>query len=188
MNARCASSGFSTHYNVSFDVPAGEAANGRTVERLAYLLTHVLAAPVMLLAANRRSTGIGVRPRGDRIEVTADFTPDAALMVGDGDAHRRHRPRGDDVAELRAWRARAPRHPGRAGVPPGSPQLAAGMGGSPGMLPATIRSRATSTRTCGGPRRASDCRSGRWRDARRARSGGRSARSAIRCRSSSSPR
>jgi len=73
--------GFSTHYNVTFDVPANEAASGRTVERLAYLLTHVLAAPVMLLAANRRSTGVGVRPRGDRIEVTADFTPDAGLMA-----------------------------------------------------------------------------------------------------------
>ena len=73
--------GFSTHYNVTFDVPPGEPANGRTVERLAYLLTHVLAAPVMLLAANRRSTGIGVRPRGDRIEVTADFTPDAGMMA-----------------------------------------------------------------------------------------------------------
>jgi hypothetical protein len=73
--------GFSAHYNVSFDVPAGESAKGRTIERLAYLLTHVLAAPVMLLAANRRSTGIGVRPRGDRIEITADFTPDAALMA-----------------------------------------------------------------------------------------------------------
>jgi hypothetical protein len=36
---------------------------------------------VMLLAANRRSTGIGVRPRGNRIEITADFTPDAGLMV-----------------------------------------------------------------------------------------------------------
>jgi len=35
----------------------------------------------MLLAANRRSTGIGVRPRGDRIEITADFTPDAPLMI-----------------------------------------------------------------------------------------------------------
>ena len=73
--------GFSTHYNVSFDIPAGESANGRTAEGLAYLLTHVLAAPVMLLAANRRSTGVGVRPRGDRIEVTADFTPDAGLMA-----------------------------------------------------------------------------------------------------------
>jgi hypothetical protein len=41
----------------------------------------VLAAPVMLLAANRRSTGVGVRPRGNRVEVTADFTPDAALMT-----------------------------------------------------------------------------------------------------------
>ncbi len=56
--------GFSTHYNISFD-----------------LLAHILPVPVMLLAANRRSTGIGVRPRGDRIEVTADFTPDAPLMI-----------------------------------------------------------------------------------------------------------
>ena len=73
--------GFSTHYNVSFDQPADARRGDRTVERLAYLLTHVLAAPVMLLAANRRSTGVGVRPRGDRIEVTADFTPDAGLMA-----------------------------------------------------------------------------------------------------------
>lgn len=73
--------GFSTHYNVSFDVPRSERTNGRSVEQLAYLLTHLLAAPVMLLAANRRSTGVGVRPRGNRIEITADFTPDAALMA-----------------------------------------------------------------------------------------------------------
>lgn len=73
--------GFSTHYNVSFDLPESERAKGRSAERLAYLLTHIIAAPVMLLAANRRSTGIGVRPRGNRIEVTADFTPDAALMA-----------------------------------------------------------------------------------------------------------
>ena len=72
--------GFSAHYNVSFDSP-DDVSKGRTVERLAYLLTYVLAVPVMLLAANRRSTGIGVRPRGNRIEVTADFTPDAALMA-----------------------------------------------------------------------------------------------------------
>jgi hypothetical protein len=73
--------GFSTHYNVSFDVPWNERHNGRSVEQLAYLLTYVLVAPVMLLAANRRSTGVGVRPRGNRIEITADFTPDAALMA-----------------------------------------------------------------------------------------------------------
>jgi len=73
--------GFSAHYNVSFDIPRSEQKSGRSVEQLAYLLTHVLAAPVMLLAANRRSTGVGVRPRGNRVEVTADFTPDAALMA-----------------------------------------------------------------------------------------------------------
>ena len=73
--------GFSAHYNVSFDLPYEERTNGRSVEALAYLLTHILATPVMLLAANRRSTGVGVRPRGNRIEITADFTPDAALMA-----------------------------------------------------------------------------------------------------------
>jgi hypothetical protein len=73
--------GFSAHYNVSFDPPAGSNDDGRSVEQLAYLLTHVLAVPVMLLAANRRSTGIGVRPRGNRVEITADFTPDAGLMA-----------------------------------------------------------------------------------------------------------
>lgn len=74
-------SGFSTHYNVSFEVPPHERGTERTVEKLALLLTHILPMPVMLLAANRRSTGIGVRPRGTRIEITADFTPDAALMI-----------------------------------------------------------------------------------------------------------
>ena len=73
--------GFSTHYNVSFDLPEAERGPDRTVEKLALLLTYLLPAPVMLLAANRQSTGIGVRPRGNRIEVTADFTPDAALMI-----------------------------------------------------------------------------------------------------------
>jgi hypothetical protein len=73
--------GFSSHYNVSFEAPPDELANGRTVGALAVLLTHLVPAPVMLLAANKRSTGIGVRPRGNRIEITADFTPDPALMV-----------------------------------------------------------------------------------------------------------
>ena len=73
--------GFSTHYNVSFDIAPDDVRGDRTVERLALLLTHLLPAPLMLLAANRQSTGIGVRPRGNRIEVTADFTPDAALMI-----------------------------------------------------------------------------------------------------------
>jgi hypothetical protein len=73
--------GFSAHYNVSFERPPGEPANGRTIERLARLLTYILPAPVMLLATNRRSTGVGVRPRQDRIEITSDFTPSPALMI-----------------------------------------------------------------------------------------------------------
>jgi hypothetical protein len=72
--------GFSTHYNISFDAPS-KGNPQRSVDKLARLLTYILPAPVMLLAANRRSTGIGVRPRGDRIEVTADFTPSAPLMI-----------------------------------------------------------------------------------------------------------
>jgi hypothetical protein len=39
---------------------------------------------VMLLGTNRRSTGVGVRPRRRRLEVTADFTPDPALMIATG--------------------------------------------------------------------------------------------------------
>lgn len=68
--------GFSAHYNVSF-----EDVNGYGIEALARLLTHVLPVPVMLLATNRRSTGVGVRPRSDRIEITADFTPSPSLMI-----------------------------------------------------------------------------------------------------------
>lgn len=71
--------GFSTHYNVAFDAVAGEA--GRTAEALARLLAYILPLPVALLGGNRRSTGVGVRPRGNRIEVTFDFTPDPALMI-----------------------------------------------------------------------------------------------------------
>src|SRR5437763_7518582 len=67
--------GFSTHYNVSFDVPAEERRRHRTVEQLALLLTYLLPAPVMLLASNRQSTGLGVRSRGNRIGVVAGFTP-----------------------------------------------------------------------------------------------------------------
>lgn len=79
--------GFSTHYNVSIDAPSPHqpgAASTRRLDALAKLLTYVLPAPVMLLATNRKSTGVGVRPRGDRIEVTADFTPDPTLMIAAG--------------------------------------------------------------------------------------------------------
>lgn len=70
--------GFSAHYNISFESDGGP---GRSVEDLAFLLSHLLPPAVILLATNRRSTGVGVRPRGDRIEITVDFTPSPALMI-----------------------------------------------------------------------------------------------------------
>lgn len=73
--------GFSAHYNVSFEVPREERGRDRTVQKLALLLAHILPVPVIVAAANRRSTGVGVRPRRDRIEVTVDFTPDPGLML-----------------------------------------------------------------------------------------------------------
>lgn len=69
--------GFSAHYNVSLPSLAEPGRPGR----LAYLLVHMLVFPVMLLAANRRSTGVGVRPRSGRIELTVDFTPDPHLTA-----------------------------------------------------------------------------------------------------------
>ena len=71
--------GFSTHYNFSF--PAQRKSGRRNASKLAYLLAHILPAPVALLATNRKSTAVGVRPRGSRLEITTDFTPDAALML-----------------------------------------------------------------------------------------------------------
>jgi hypothetical protein len=71
--------GFSAHYNVS--IPPERGLDERSVKQLALLLSHILPIPVMLLAANRLSTGVGVRPRGDRLEVTVDFTPDPDLMI-----------------------------------------------------------------------------------------------------------
>jgi hypothetical protein len=76
--------GFSAHYNVSFELPASQQGRSRTVRKLALLLSYILPVPVMLLATNRQSSGVGVRPRGDRIEVTVDFTPSASLMIATG--------------------------------------------------------------------------------------------------------
>jgi hypothetical protein len=72
---------YSTHYNVSFEIPRWKQNRYRNIQRLALLLAYVLPVPLMILGANRRSTGIGVRPRGNRIEITADFTPDPAMMI-----------------------------------------------------------------------------------------------------------
>lgn len=75
--------GFSTHYNVSVGGP-GTAAPSRHVVDLAWLLIHILPAPVMLLATNRQSTGVGVRPRPRRVEVTADYPPDPIRLAATG--------------------------------------------------------------------------------------------------------
>src|SRR5687767_7092625 len=77
---QAALTGFSAHYNISFDGD-GASRPGRTLDDLARLLVYILPPPVMVLATNRASTGVGVRPRGNRIEVTVDFTPSAPLMV-----------------------------------------------------------------------------------------------------------
>ena len=76
--------GFSTHYNVSVPDGASTGTPSRRIRDLSWVLTHVLPAPVMLLGTNRRSTGVGVRPRPRRIEVTADFPPDPARLAATG--------------------------------------------------------------------------------------------------------
>src|SRR6266853_2420480 len=75
----CRLQGFSTHYNFSF--PSTRRSKLRNATKLAYLLAHILPVPVILLATNRLSSAVGVRPRKTRVEVTADFTPDPALML-----------------------------------------------------------------------------------------------------------
>src|SRR6266487_3910281 len=76
---QCRLQGFSTHYNFSF--PTARKSELQNATKLAYLLAHILPAPVILLATNRQSSAVGVRPRGNRIEVTVDFTPDPTLML-----------------------------------------------------------------------------------------------------------
>ncbi|HEX6179499.1 MAG TPA: hypothetical protein VF057_14140, partial [Thermoanaerobaculia bacterium] len=73
--------GFSSHFNVSFELPRAERDRNRTVQKLALLLAKTLPIPLIVIAENRKSTGIGVRPRRDRVEVTLDFTPDPGLMA-----------------------------------------------------------------------------------------------------------
>ena len=73
--------GYSSHYNVSYEIPRAQQTPARNVKTLALLLAYILPVPVMVTGGNRRSTGVGVRPRGNRIEVTVDFTPDPGLTI-----------------------------------------------------------------------------------------------------------
>jgi len=75
----CTLQGFSAHYNFSF--PSTQKSKLRNSTTLGYLLAHILPVPVILLATNRQSSAVGVRPRRNRIEVTVDFTADPALML-----------------------------------------------------------------------------------------------------------
>src|SRR5258705_12473292 len=72
---------YSAHYNISFELKRNQQDAHRNIQKLALLLAYILPIPVAVIGTNRRSTGVGVRPREERIEVTADFTPDAGLMM-----------------------------------------------------------------------------------------------------------
>ena len=72
---------YSTHYNVSFELRPDQQGPERNIKTLALLLAYILPVPVAVVGTNRRSTGVGVRPRGNRIEITSDFTPDPGLMI-----------------------------------------------------------------------------------------------------------
>ncbi|HEX7830176.1 MAG TPA: hypothetical protein VF787_10995 [Thermoanaerobaculia bacterium] len=72
---------FSCHFNISYELTSDERNRDRTIQKLAMLLAHLLPMPVLVAGANKRSSGMGVRPRRDRIEITLDFTPDPGLMA-----------------------------------------------------------------------------------------------------------
>lgn len=72
---------FSCHFNISYELSRDERNRDRNIQKLALLLAHLLPIPVIVTGANRSSTGMGVRPRRDRIEITFDFTPDPGLMA-----------------------------------------------------------------------------------------------------------
>ena len=72
---------FSCHTNISFELSREERHRNRTIQKLAVLLARLLPVPVIVTGENRRSTGIGVRPRRDRVEITLDFTPEPGLMA-----------------------------------------------------------------------------------------------------------
>lgn len=72
---------YSSHYNISYEIPKRQQTRTRNVKALALLLAYILPVPVMVVGGNRRSTGVGARPRGNRIEITVDFTPDPGLTI-----------------------------------------------------------------------------------------------------------
>ena len=136
--------GFSTHYNVSFDIPRGEPREW----------SHGRAARVSADARARRARHAARRqPSLHRHRRAAARQPHRGhgglhsgrrADGGDGDADRRHRARRDAVAELRrspSWRVAA--FPIVRGFRPVGAQLAEGVGRADMLLSRPIRSRAT---------------------------------------------
>jgi hypothetical protein len=72
---------YSCHFNISYELAREERGRDRTIQKLALLLAHLLPIPVIVAGLNPLSSGVGVRPRRDRIEITLDFTPDPGLMA-----------------------------------------------------------------------------------------------------------
>jgi len=72
---------YSAHYNISFELDGKDQDEHRNIQKVAHLLAYILPVPVAVAGCNRRSTGVGVRPRPERVEVTVDFTPDPGLMI-----------------------------------------------------------------------------------------------------------
>jgi len=80
-NHRVQLKAFSCHYNISFELASAQRNRNQTIQKLAVLLARLVTVPIIILGANRRSTGVGIRPRRNRIEMTMDFTPDPGLMA-----------------------------------------------------------------------------------------------------------
>src|SRR5207249_7173651 len=64
---QCRLQGFSTHYSFSF--PNARKSKLRNANKLAYLLAHILPAPVILLASNRQIGRASCRERVEIAEV-----------------------------------------------------------------------------------------------------------------------
>ena len=147
--------GFSTHYNMSLALADAARCRTRGSNRLARALTYVLPAPVMLLATNRRSTGVGVRPRrqphrGHRRLHARSGADDRRRL-----ADRRHRARRDGAGRRGRCRRSPAELPIIHGFTPMRAHLAPRLAGALGLLPAQPVRLPTSTRRSGRPRRAS---------------------------------
>ena len=118
---------YSAHYNISFEMPRREQNAHRNIKKLALLLAHLLPIPLAIVATNRRSTGLGVRPRGNRLEITVRLHSRSRADDRHRQPRRGHRARGDRLALVRARRAGQAPHPAHRGRGAGQAHHAEGM-------------------------------------------------------------